>query len=222
MAQLRRLLHVNSFRDRHGRVRHYFRQRGRKALALPGIPGSAEFMAAYQVALADTPIKIGAERTVTGSVNAAIANYYSSEAFNDGLAPATQRMRRNILERFRNAHGDKRLALLERRHIVQLLEGMKPHARKNWLKTLRGLMAFAVINNLRADDPTAQVKIKAPSSSGHMTWHEPQIAQYRDRHPVGTMARLALELLLNIAARRGDAHLLGYQHISARKSLLLP
>lgn len=36
---------------------------------------------------------------------------------------------------------------------------------------------------------------------------------YRARHPIGTMARLAIELLLNIAARRDDAHALGYQHI---------
>jgi integrase/recombinase XerD len=46
-----------------------------------------------------------------------------------------------------------------------------------------------------------------------MTWHEPQITMYRMRHPVGTMARLALELMLNIGARRHDAHELGFQHI---------
>ena len=30
---------------------------------------------------------------------------------------------------------------------------------------------------------------------------------------VGTMARLAMELMLNIAARRHDAHLIGRQHL---------
>ena len=40
--------YVNKYADRHGRVRHYFRKRGHKAVPLPGIPGSAEFMAAYQ------------------------------------------------------------------------------------------------------------------------------------------------------------------------------
>ncbi len=50
-----------------------------------------------------------------------------------------------------------------------------------------------------------------------MTWLEPQVAQYRKRHTVGTVARLALELLLNIAARRHDAHLIGQQHIKNGK-----
>ncbi|MGC1846532.1 MAG: tyrosine-type recombinase/integrase, partial [Pseudolabrys sp.] len=86
---------------------------------------------------------------------------------------------------------------------------------KNWLKTLRGLMLFAIKENYRADDPTAGVNAARPviKSHGHMTWGEEQIAAYRDRHPIGTMARLAIELVLNIAARRGDAHLLGAQHI---------
>ena len=40
-----------------------------------------------------------------------------------------------------------------------------------------------------------------------------QIEQYRERHANGTMARLALELMFNIAARRHDAHLIGRQHL---------
>jgi len=44
-----RLKYVNSFanRDRKNcRMRHYFRRRGEKAISLPGVPGSEEFMAA--------------------------------------------------------------------------------------------------------------------------------------------------------------------------------
>jgi integrase/recombinase XerD len=215
MARLR-LKNVNSFRDRHGRMRHYFRRPGHKAVALPGLPGSADFMDAYQAALAGAapPLDIGASRTKTGTINAAIIGYYAHTSFTEGFAPETQKMRRAILERFRAEHGEKRIALSQRRHIVKLLEGMKPHAQKNWLKTLRGLMSYAVANNLRQDDPTEGVKIvKVGKSIGHMTWHEPQIEQYRQRHLLGTTARLGLELLLNIAARRHDAHVLGHQHI---------
>jgi integrase len=214
MNALRRLRFVNSFQDRHGRARHYFRQPGRKAIALPGLPGSAEFMEAYQAALSGTsPRQIGSSRTVAGTVNAIIVAYYASKAF-EALAPETQRMRRAILERFRAAHGDKRIALFKRGNVVRLLEAMKPHAQKNWLKTMRGLMAFAVANNFCNDDPTSGVKaIKVGKSIGHMTWHEPQIAAYRERHELGTVARAALELMLNNAARLHDAHTLGYQHI---------
>jgi integrase/recombinase XerD len=44
-------------------------------------------------------------------------------------------------------------------------------------------------------------------------WLAANPTQYREYHKLGTMARLALELLLNIAARRHDAHLIGQQHV---------
>ena len=46
------LRYVDRFVDRHGYVRHYFRRPGGKRFALPGVPGSDEFMAAYKAALA--------------------------------------------------------------------------------------------------------------------------------------------------------------------------
>jgi hypothetical protein len=55
---LLKLKYVNSFanRDRKdGRLRYYFRRRGEKAIPLPGMPGSEDFMAAYAMALAAFP-----------------------------------------------------------------------------------------------------------------------------------------------------------------------
>jgi integrase/recombinase XerD len=216
MATLK-LRYVNSFRDRHGKLRHQCRIPGRKSFRLPGMPGSIEFMEAYRAALAGalkgSTSEIGADRTSPGSVNAAIVAYYKHVSFTEGLSPASQQMRRPILERFRKAHGGKRLALLTADHVTALLEPMKPHAKKNWLKALRGLMAFAKAQNLIKTDPTAEVVVKVEKGMGHMTWHEPQIEKYRAHHLLGTTARLAFELMLNIAARRHDAHALGHQHI---------
>lgn len=42
-----RIPYVNTYKDRYGTVRRYFRKRGCKPVALPGVPGSAEFMDAY-------------------------------------------------------------------------------------------------------------------------------------------------------------------------------
>ena len=216
MAKIK-LKHVNSFYDRHGKLRHQFRRNGHKRVSLPGVPGSAEFMDAYQALLVQSggsPVEIGARRTKGGTINALIVGYYKSDAFIVALAPEMQRMRRNILERFRVEHGDKRAAILQSYHVAKLLEGKKQHAKKNWLKTVKGLMTFAVAEGARADNPCDGVKLaKGPKSMGHMTWLEPQVEQYRQHHPLGTIARLALELLLNIAARRYDAHEIGSQHV---------
>jgi hypothetical protein len=59
-------------------------------------------MSAYHAGLArNGSIEIGAARTVSGTINAAVVAYYKSDAFTKGLSPATQKMRRAILERFR-------------------------------------------------------------------------------------------------------------------------
>jgi hypothetical protein len=72
MARIK-LKHVNSFSDRYGKVRHYFRKRGCKDVTLPGLPGSAEFMAAYAAALNNAaPIVIGAKRVTAGTVAATV------------------------------------------------------------------------------------------------------------------------------------------------------
>jgi hypothetical protein len=66
MANLR-LRYVHSFIDHNGHPRHYFRRPGYKQATLPGLPGSAEFMEAYQAALAGQTASrrdIGASRTV--------------------------------------------------------------------------------------------------------------------------------------------------------------
>jgi integrase/recombinase XerD len=217
MARIK-LKYLNRYIDRHGHPRWLFRYRGQKAFTLPGIPGSVEFMEAYQAALvrvgATSASEIGAKRTSAGTINALIVAYYQADAFTKALAPETQKKRRNILERFRAAHGEKRGALLQQQHVAKMLDGMKPYAKKNWLKTIRGLMAFAIAEGIRADNPAADVVLpKIAKSMGHMTWLEPQVEQYRKAHALGTVARLALELLLNIAARRYDAHLIGPQHV---------
>ena len=99
------------------------------------------------------------------------------------------------------------------------------------MKTLRHLIAFAIaecrkLQHSRDEkdrefaslfaikkDPTIEVTTDKPAKSdGHPTWGDEQIEQYRERHVYGTMARLALELAFNIAARRHDAHLIGRQH----------
>jgi hypothetical protein len=119
--------YVHEYLDRRGKLRRYFRRPGFKRIALPGIPGSDEFMAAYQLALAGQPprLQIGTSRTKPGTVNAAIVGYYSSLAFRR-LAPNTQRDWRGILERFREAHGDKRIALLPQEFIVRALGKCTP------------------------------------------------------------------------------------------------
>lgn len=207
--------HVQQFLDRHGKARFYYRRPGFKLVPLPGLPWSPEFMAAHEAARnAAQPVQIGASRTEPGSVGDAVARYLGSAAFVQ-LAPSTQAMRRAILERFRAEHGDKRIHKLQDEHVARLIGKLRPFAQRNMLKTLRGLMAFAVgpEQRLMSRDPTAGVKLaKVKDSGGFETWSENEIEAYRKHHKLGTRARLGLELLYGTMAARADVVGLGTQH----------
>ncbi len=211
-----RLKHIHEYADRHGIVRRYVRLPGRKKVALTGAPGTEAFMAAYHAALAgEAPrVEIGASRTMPGTVNAAAISYFNSAAFQAG-APDTIRTRRNILERFRIEHGDKRIALLQRTHIERMVAAKAgtPSAARNFLITVRALMTHCATQGLIANDPTQGVKSAPIKTSGYRTWTEGDIATYRAKHPIGSRARVALELPLNLAVRRSDLIGLGPQHI---------
>lgn len=210
-----RLRYVQAWLDKKtGHTFHYFRRPGFDRVRLPGLPGSAEFMSAYQAALAQPAVEIGAaKRSVAGSVSAAIMAYYQSPLYFGSLAPGTQAMRRAILERFRAEHGDKPIAMLPEKFIALSLAKMKPFAARNWLKAIRHMMQFAVSVGLRRDDPTKDMKIRTPKTDGIYTWSENNIAAFETHYAIGTKARLALALLLYTAQRRSDVIRMGRQHI---------
>jgi integrase len=208
-----RLKYVQAFVDRKtSGVFRYFRRPGFPRVRLPGLPGSREFNEAYEAALETPQLAVGARRSKPGSVAMAIAAYLGSTDFSS-LAPITQTLRRQILQRFREQHGDKPLALLPPKFIALTLSQMKPHAAKNWVKALRGLMQFAVKLELCESDPTQGVKLPRVKSDGYHTWSEVEITAFEAHHPVGSEARLALALLLYTAQRRSDVIRMGPQHI---------
>ena len=131
------------------------------------------------------------------------------------MSPSTQSTYRNIIQRFRNEHGEKRVALLERNHI-QLMIGKKtatPAAANNLLRMVRMLMQFTVVEGIRRDDPTIGIKAIKNRSDGFHTWTEGEIATFEAKHPIGSCARLAFALMLYTGQRRGDVVTMGRQHV---------
>jgi integrase len=75
-------------------------------------------------------------------------------------------------------------------------------------------MRFAVEIGWRPDDPTASVRKVHVASTGFHTWTEAEIAAFEAKHPIGTKPRLAFDLLLYTAQRRGDVVGMGPQHVA--------
>lgn len=217
--------YTRGFIDRHGKARWYFRREGRGQVPLPGLPWSPEFMAAYEDAMNGETLpraEIGADRTKPGTFDALIVRFYSSGTFRD-WSTETQRTRRNVIERFRAAtapgakvnNGRCRVAHLMPKHIEAMMaeKAATPFAARNFRKTLRALMRFAITEQMRKDDPTDGVKMPKAKTDGYKSWGEDHIAAFEARHSVGSRARLALALLLYTAQRRGDVLRMGWQHV---------
>jgi integrase len=217
--------------DQHGKRRVRFRKGGFSTY-LTGIPWSEDFMRQYAAALEGVKAQatnIGAGRTVAGTVAALVATYLdpqSSSPFKTGAAE-TQRTRRNILERFREEHGDKplfatdkngeRRMLLTRQHMQRIVnkKATAPFAQRNFLATLRAMFQWAVKEGRVPDDPTLGVTREKVKTSGYKTWSEEYISRFESAHRIGTRARLAFALLLYTGQRRSDVVKMGRQHVHA-------
>jgi integrase len=215
--------YVHGFTDRFGKARFYLRRPGFKPVPLTGLPWSPQFMADYEAAMGgeapkgEAPrIEIGASRTKEGTINSLVVAYFKSMTF-EALAAETKRTRRNILERFRAEHGDKRFGTLQRKHVAEMFKqkAAKRFAARNWLKTVRALMQFAVNEEMLADDPAEGIKNLSAKTDGYTTWSEADIDAFLARHPIGTREHLALALLIFTAQRRSDIVRMGPQHIRA-------
>lgn len=217
--------YVQGLIDRHGHPRHYLRAPGRARTALPGLPWSPAFMAAYDAALNGTATEsavatIGASRAQPGSLNAAVAAYLRSTAY-AALAPTTQRDRRTLLDAFRAESGDGRVARgelpiapLTAPLLQRILNRYGANRQRNMLKALRSLMAFALDAQMIEHDPTQGIRLaKVKKSGGFHTWTEEEIAQFEAHHPVGSMQRLAFALMLYTGLRRSDVVRIGPQHV---------
>lgn len=210
---------VTEFQDRHGKWHLRYRAKGQPTVYLktrPGQEGWAEEFGRARAGEKATPTIRTSARTKPGTISALIAVYYGTPEFT-GLAASSQKTYRNMLERFRETHGDKQVATLTRAHIKAIIGSMHetPAAANNLLDRLRILMKLAMDDEWRADDPTYRVKGFKLNGDGFHTWSEDDIEKYYQTHPPGSTARLAMTLMLYTGQRRSDMVRMGWQHIEA-------
>lgn len=199
-----RLAYVKQYRDRHGRVRRYFKRGMAAAVPLPGLPGSPEFMAAYQAAVAETGAARATKRSLYGSFAALVNAYYADPVFTR-LAPNSRASYRSVLDPLVARHGNRPVDMppAEARKIIAAIAADRPAMANLARAVLRKLYAFGRAARLTSADPTAG--IERHKTGTHHTWTDDEIAAYEARWPIGTRERLALALLLYTGQRVGDA-----------------
>jgi len=199
---------------RHGRTVWYFRRGKEKRIRLPGAFGSKEFNEAYDAALAGRPLDRKASNAPKSSLRWLVDQYLDSGRFSR-LSPETQAMRRRVLLSICTTGGDLNFRAITPDDIQRgkVRREATPGAAVNYVKIMRALFEFAKDSTWVTVNPAAEIKAKAPQTEGHHTWTIEEVEQYQAKHPVGTQARLALDLMLYTGLRRHDAVKLGKQHI---------
>lgn len=141
-----------AYTDCNGHPRFYFRRTGFKAVALPGLPWSPEFMSAYSAAMAGEPPKvIVSPKAKQGSLAALAASYFASSAYLS-LKPNTKTIYNNAIERLckkldkhGTALGTLGATTLRREHVMALMaeRADKPDRANLLRRVLRALMQHA-------------------------------------------------------------------------------
>lgn len=194
---------VQAYQDRYGKRRHYFRRKGHARVALPGEPGSPEFLAAYQAAMAVDKPKPTTAAPIAGSFKALCHEYEKSADFL-AYADSTRREMGYVIKALVKQHGAKPVALLEKRHIHEWKDALarKPGAANKMLRTVKALLAFAVDREYRKDNPAAGMKLLRVGR--WRAWTDEELIAFEAKHPLGTVERTGYALALYTGQRRAD------------------
>jgi integrase len=207
---------VTRERNRHGTAVYYYRVGKGPRIRLPNY-GSPEFEDAYQAARTGQKVvqRIAGATVRQGTLRWLVIEYKKSLHFR-GLDEITQRRRDSFFQQMVEKTGDASLKRITEQTIVDARErrtGGKGHAANNFLKAIKPMFAYAKERGWVDADPARNVDY-ARVTKGHRTaWTMQDVERYEARHPLGTMANLAMRLLLFTGLRRSDAVLLGRQHV---------
>jgi integrase len=206
--------------DPNGNARYYVRKPGRPKIRIrepfedAGGNITSEFTKAYFDAIATfdgaAPVpKVPREKTFYWLVD----QYFRSPEFAryDELTKADKR---GVLNRYCETAGDLPYGSLRKEDVERSRDkrSKTPGAADKLVKYLRVMFKWAIDKKHAQQNPATGVAKINTESLGWHTWTPAEVDIYRKRHEIGTKARLALELMLNVGARISDAARIGRQH----------
>jgi integrase len=200
-------------RTRHGKLVWYVRRGKGPRVRVRGEYGSQEFEAAYFAALGGEapPAK---PLAAAGTLSWLVARYQDSAVW-ARLAPATRSKRANIYKVACRGAGDVPYSGITKAHIAEGRDRRRgtPFAANEFLKAMRALFQWALASGFVKDDPTLAARGFGHKTQGFHCWTDHEINRFEERWPLGTRERLAFAILLYTGLRRGDAAILGRQHV---------
>jgi integrase len=202
-----RLRYVHSFVDKTGRVRYYFRYRG-KRWPLPGQPGSAEFAAVYDQLQRECFAAQETNNVVfgPGTVGLVIEKYLTSDDYTRKAA-GTQQVYRVALDKLKEICGRALIADLQERHIRQIRQRFPATSKADLaVMLLRMLWVFAKEDLAMDLGPNPAVEVRKLHHRGwsHEPWSDSVMEKFEAEAQPKPNAQLALMLLLYTGQRVSD------------------
>ncbi|WP_226785240.1 tyrosine-type recombinase/integrase [Pseudorhizobium xiangyangii] len=177
-----------------------------------------DFMVAYWAALAELRGMVPAEKKTVlreDTFDWLFDQYYRSAAFKR-LDPSTQKDKRSVIDRFAKTAGGLPYKKYRREDMEKSQQARSdtPGAADKLVKVLRAAFNWAIQQKpaLMAHNPAVGVESINKKKSGFHTWMPAEIDIFRAHWPVGTVPRLAMEVMITIGARRSDAATIGPRH----------
>ena len=209
--------------SRHGKPTIYVRKNG-KRIQIKSYPLSAEFFKDYGEALGNLN---GIKKDISldsQTLSWLVKKYYDSADFKR-LELSTQQVRKRVLEKILQEHGDKRYKLMSRSDVEAIknekADKLLPEAANHRVRYIRQVFKFGVDRGYCEQDPTLYVRREGQVNhkdkrgevyKGHYTWRVEEIDQFFDHWKSGTREHLAMSLLFYAGVRISDLTRLGCQH----------
>ena len=198
--------------DRHGKTRFRFRSKA-VTCYLPGPYASVEFRTAYEAATegAKSPNR---STTPYGTIAWLVEQYLSSPKFLN-LSESRRRSIRGELDWLRTVAGDLPYAKFGTRHVeAHMGKKAGPTAANTVKKNLSMLFNFAIKREMGITfNPARYADRRKENADGYHTWTDQEIARFKEHHPTGSKARLAMMLFLWTGASRQDVAAMGWRNV---------
>ena len=199
-------------KTRHGKTVWYFRRGDGPRIRIFAEYGTPEFSAGYEAAYSGQ--RLEPKTTSPESLEWLIDQYKRSSSW-ESLSPATRDQRDNIYKNVVKSVGAAPFAAIDRGKIAEGRDRRRltPNQANNFIKSMRGLFAWAVERGIAPSNPTEGVKLVTIKTSGFHVWSDEEVERYEAKFPRGTRERVWLDVLLYTGLRRGDASRLGPGHV---------
>ena len=206
--------HLRHETTRHKRRVWYVRIGDGPRIRLKGDYGSDEFWMQYHAAVnGEHPVRHS--KASAGSLAWLIERYRETGAWMD-LSQATRRNRENHFKQVIKSAGHQPCKAITQATIIAAKDrrAHTPAQARNFLDAMRGLFKWAKQAQHVSIDPTIGVENpKRKKGPGFPVLTEADVEAFYKRWPLGTKERVWIDVLLFTGLRRGDAVVIGRQHV---------